>query len=211
MPLLRLLHLFDQHLSGELYQVQCSAKLLSKHAWPLSSRNVVQNTYIGKSQTTSLCRHVSPEVLLDSEWGAPTVPILRADEAIHIPVHMTFEGVTPVLQLHSGLANVCSGNCGKPELEKQLVGTGTTLTYMTDLWIQLEIDVYGAHGVDQQRQDVVLPIKCPPRPDPENINWSPCPHMAGAETLPITTHLLCHLDDPVEFRCAQNYTLLREL
>lgn len=76
--------------------------------------------------------------------------------------------------------------------------TGTALEYVTEIWVQLELDVYGPHGVNQQRQDVILPLTCPPVPVLEEMTWSHCPEMAGVETLSISTHLLCHLDDPVE-------------
>lgn len=74
------------------------------------------------------------------------------------------------------------------------------MSYMTDLWLQFELDVYGPHGLEQQQQHIVLPFSCPPVPALEDLTWSDCPHMPGAQALPIATHLLCHLDDPVACR-----------
>eukprot|EP00892_Ulva_mutabilis_P003512 jgi/Ulvmu1/1532/UM011_0262.1 len=78
----------------------------------------------------------------------------------------------------------------------RLTLAGGALTHMTDVWVQLLLDVYGPHGLVQQQQDIVLPVKCPPVAALDSQEWSDCPYLPGAQALPVKTHLLCHLDDP---------------
>ncbi|CAG9464303.1 unnamed protein product [Pedinophyceae sp. YPF-701] len=55
--------------------------------------------------------------------------------------------------------------------------------------LALRYVAYGPFGRRWQRQDIVLPLGFPP--------VAPEPAAAGGDTVPVKTHLLCHLDDPV--------------
>lgn len=61
-------------------------------------------------------------------------------------------------------------------------------------------EVYGSRGLERRHQDIILPLSFP-RPISEvqaEPLWQPSKgHEEEAQCLPIRTHLLCHLDDPV--------------
>lgn len=65
------------------------------------------------------------------------------------------------------------------------------------VWLQLRFQVYGPAGLQERRQDVVLPVACPNGKQEHEARWKPAPNCPGARTLSVPTHLLCHLDDPV--------------
>lgn len=82
---------------------------------------------------------------------------------------------------------------GKTSLEVTIDISGSDLSQLKAVWIQVHYIVYGPVGCTPNVRHVVFPLQ---HPDPaDSKNW----RMAtGAEVLPIRTHLLTPLDSPVE-------------
>lgn len=72
-------------------QVQCKARPLFRHAWPLTT-TVLQNIRIGEARSVSAGLRTGPALPWHAKWRFPSVPLLRGNQAIHIPVSITFEG-----------------------------------------------------------------------------------------------------------------------
>lgn len=70
---------------------------------------------------------------------------------------------------------------------------GPELNQLKAAWIQVHYMTYGPQGRIPKARHVVVPLKFP-TPD-ESQRWRPAP---SADVLPIRTHLLTHLDNPVE-------------
>lgn len=108
---------------------------------------------------------------------------------------------------------------GKPEAREDgywrsyilRAGHGTTLEVCVDVWagedgpdltglqaarLEVEYESYGPHGRTQHAQHCVLPLRFPRPEAAADLKW----RKAGEDTmvLPIPTHLLCHLDDPLQ-------------
>ena len=86
------------------------------------------------------------------------------------------------------------------EIELADGAAGATLAGLDAAYVTVDYFAYGNHGLSPQAQHVVLPLRFPAPPAPR---WSPAP--GGAQTAPVKTHILCHLDDPVEV--ARKYVL----
>lgn len=69
---------------------------------------------------------------------------------------------------------------------------GRDLTELKVAWIQLHFVAYGSQGWKPQTRHVIVPLKFPSIE--ESKRWRPA---TNADVLPIKTHLLTHLDDPV--------------
>ncbi|MEM9768416.1 MAG: F420-0:Gamma-glutamyl ligase, partial [Cyanobacteria bacterium P01_D01_bin.71] len=71
--------------------------------------------------------------------------------------------------------------------------TGPELRPLTALWVQVRYLTYGPGGRQPQTGHVIVPLQFP---DPEAApSWRSTPQSA---VLPVPTHLLTHLDTPVE-------------
>ncbi|MBW4528012.1 MAG: F420-0:Gamma-glutamyl ligase [Phormidium tanganyikae FI6-MK23] len=69
---------------------------------------------------------------------------------------------------------------------------GEDLSGLKVAWIQLNYVAYGSQGWIPRIRHVIVPLKFPSVE--ESKRWRPATH---ADVLPIKTHLLTHLDDPV--------------
>jgi hypothetical protein len=70
---------------------------------------------------------------------------------------------------------------------------GENLQDLSAAWIKINYMTYGRAGRMPRRKHVIVPLKFP---NPEDSKrWRP---VENADLLPIRTHLLTHLDDPVE-------------
>ncbi|HEY9734881.1 MAG TPA: F420-0:Gamma-glutamyl ligase [Trichocoleus sp.] len=69
---------------------------------------------------------------------------------------------------------------------------GPDLRALKALWVRVPYVTYGPQGRIPKTGHVVVPLKFP-QPD-DNLSWRPTP---SAQVLPVPTHLLTHLDDPV--------------
>jgi hypothetical protein len=78
-------------------------------------------------------------------------------------------------------------------IEVALTVKGMDLTPLQAAWIQVRYITYGPQGRIPKARHVVVPLKFPTAD--ESHRWRPTPQ---ADVLPIRTHLLTHLDDPVE-------------
>eukprot|EP00898_Chlorokybus_atmophyticus_P005789 jgi/Chlat1/6210/Chrsp44S05807 len=88
------------------------------------------------------------------------------------------------------------------QVEVQLQApNGATLDLVTAAWVRVKYVAYGPHGRTHLQQNVVLPLQFPP-PLSEPLRWQ---RRGAADILPIPTHLLCHLDDPLSIM--QTYIL----
>lgn len=72
--------------------------------------------------------------------------------------------------------------------------TGVDLTTLRSLWVRLDYVTYGPAGRIPKRTHVIVPLEFP-AVTPDQQHWRPT---ADADVLPIPTHLLTHLDTPVE-------------
>ncbi|MGP1383781.1 MAG: F420-0:Gamma-glutamyl ligase [Thainema sp.] len=79
-------------------------------------------------------------------------------------------------------------------LEIEIEISGPELRNLKALWVRIEYVTYGPQGRIPKRKHVVVPLKFP-TVDPNQAAWRPT---ADADILPIPTHLLTHLDTPVE-------------
>ncbi len=78
------------------------------------------------------------------------------------------------------------------QLEVEVDIQGSDLTQLKSLWVQLHYITYGPQGRIPKTRHVVMPLKFP---NPKEVrSWRSLPM---AEILPIPTHLLTQLDDPV--------------
>lgn len=83
---------------------------------------------------------------------------------------------------------------GKPtHLEVAIDIQGPDLGGLQSAWVRMHYITYGPQGRIPKTRHVVVPLKFP-TPE-ESQRWRPT---ANADVLPIRTHLLTHLDDPVE-------------
>ncbi len=70
---------------------------------------------------------------------------------------------------------------------------GPSLSHLDLAWVQIHYMTYGPGGRVPKTQHVMVPLRFPAPEDSKN--WRPT---AVGDVLPIRTHLLTHLDDPVE-------------
>jgi hypothetical protein len=70
---------------------------------------------------------------------------------------------------------------------------GADLSQLQAAWVRVHYVTYGPEGRIPKVRHVVVPLKFPKTEDAQR--WRPTPQ---ADVLPIRTHLLTHLDDPVE-------------
>ncbi len=70
---------------------------------------------------------------------------------------------------------------------------GPDLTTLQVAWIQIHYVTYGPQGRIPKTRHVIVPLAFPAAKDSKN--WRPA---TNADVLPIRTHLLTHLDDPIE-------------
>jgi hypothetical protein len=82
----------------------------------------------------------------------------------------------------------------KTKVEVTVDIRGKDLSLLQVAWIQILYFTYGPEGRIPKHQHVIVPLKFP-KPEDSAQNWKSA---ANAEVLPIRTHLLTHLDDPVE-------------
>jgi hypothetical protein len=81
----------------------------------------------------------------------------------------------------------------RTQLKVQVNITGPNLRSLTALWVRVHYLTYGPGGRVLKTGHVIVPLKFP-RPE-QTPTWRQTPQ---AEVLPIPTHLLTHLDTPVE-------------
>lgn len=70
---------------------------------------------------------------------------------------------------------------------------GADLAPLTSAWIRVHYITYGPQGRIPKVRHIIVPLQFPAPEDSQR--WRPA---ANADVLPIKTHLLTHLDDPVE-------------
>jgi hypothetical protein len=70
---------------------------------------------------------------------------------------------------------------------------GEDLSHLKAAWLQVHYVSYGPEGREAHVRHVIVPLKFPSAE--ESRRWRPAP---GADLLPIRTHLLTHLDSPVD-------------
>ncbi|MBD2465949.1 F420-0:Gamma-glutamyl ligase [Oscillatoria sp. FACHB-1407] len=78
-------------------------------------------------------------------------------------------------------------------LEVSLEIKGENLKPLQAAWVQIQYTTYGPQGRIPKMRHVVVPLQFPTVE--ESQRWRPTPN---ADLLPIRTHLLSHLDSPVE-------------
>jgi len=70
---------------------------------------------------------------------------------------------------------------------------GKDLTSLQSAWVRVHYITYGPQGRIPKIKHIIVPLSFPSSDDP--MRWRPT---TTADVLPIRTHLLTHLDDPVE-------------
>lgn len=78
-------------------------------------------------------------------------------------------------------------------LEISIAIKGTDLSPLQAAWVKVNYVTYGPEGRIPKVRHVIVPLSFPSAEDP--ARWRPT---TNADLLPIRTHLLSHLDDPVE-------------
>jgi hypothetical protein len=79
------------------------------------------------------------------------------------------------------------------KLEVSLEITGEELQALQAAWIRINYVTYGPQGRVPKVRHVIVPLKFPSADEPQR--WRPT---SNADLLPVRTHLLTHLDNPVE-------------
>jgi hypothetical protein len=83
---------------------------------------------------------------------------------------------------------------GKTRVKIAVEITGQDLSQLQSAWVRVNYIEYGSIGCVPHEQNIVLPLQYPePVQSPQ---WKE--KEGGVQVLPIKTHLLCHIDDPVE-------------
>lgn len=77
---------------------------------------------------------------------------------------------------------------------------GPDLSLLSTAWVQIHFTTYGPQGRIPKTRHVIVPLRFPAPEDSKS--WRPA---SNADVLPIRTHLLTHLDNPVEV--VQRYVL----
>ncbi len=78
------------------------------------------------------------------------------------------------------------------QIEVSLDIRGKDLSQLKSVWVRVHYVTYGPQGRIPKVRHIIVPLKFP---DPEESHrWRPTPK---ADVLPIRTHLLTHLDDPI--------------
>lgn len=83
-----------------------------------------------------------------------------------------------------------SGGCDPIEAIVEI--EGADISGLRVAWVQLDYVAYGSQGRIPRTRHVIVPLKFPTVE--ESKRWRPA---TNADVLPIKTHLLTHLDDPV--------------
>ncbi|NJN85746.1 MAG: F420-0:Gamma-glutamyl ligase [Leptolyngbyaceae cyanobacterium SL_7_1] len=78
-------------------------------------------------------------------------------------------------------------------VEITLTVKGVDLTPLQAAWVRVHYITYGPQGRIPKTRHVIVPLRFPSTDDPPR--WRPTPE---ADVLPVRTHLLTHLDNPVE-------------
>lgn len=71
---------------------------------------------------------------------------------------------------------------------------GPDLTELQAAWVRVHYITYGPQGRIPKTRHIIVPLRFP-EPEESAKKWRPA---TNADVLPIRTHLLTHLDDPVE-------------
>jgi hypothetical protein len=127
---------------------------------------------------------IGAEVILLSDgslegitWTAHVIP-QHSDEAVR-PDHYWFAYIVKT--------------AGKTQLQVQVDIQGPDLSQLKTAWVKVHYLTYGPGGRIPKTRHVIVPLQFP-EPE-ESKNWRSTP---TSEVLPIRTHLLTELDDPVQ-------------
>ncbi len=82
----------------------------------------------------------------------------------------------------------------KTQLQVRIEIQGEDLSELQSAWIRVNYITYGPEGRIPKHCHVIVPLQFPVV-DPSSPRWRPT---TNSDLLPIRTHLLTHLDDPVE-------------
>ena len=155
--------------------------------------NKDENQVRVQMQVTLVNTHTHKEVMLTRLWAEPTLLATRAVDGINVkirvvPDHPDVEprpdGYWPVSILKPRQPMAARVN---------LVLTGAGLPSLQALWLEIGWLAYGPFGHLQQRHGLVVPIARPTtNPQPA---WR---QGSGYQVLPLATHLLGWLDDPLQ-------------
>jgi hypothetical protein len=83
---------------------------------------------------------------------------------------------------------------GKSRVKVAVEIAGEDLSALQSAWVRVQYIEYGSIGCVPQEQNIVLPLQYPQ--PVESPQWKE--KEQGVQVLPIKTHLLSHIDDPVE-------------
>lgn len=81
----------------------------------------------------------------------------------------------------------------KTGLQVQVDIRGADLSALRVAWVQVQYMTYGPQGCIPKMRHVIVPLRFP-NPEDSAKNWRPA---TNSDVLPIRTHLLSHLDNPV--------------
>ena len=146
-----------------------------------------------QAQVMMVNTHAHKEVMLTRLQAEPTMLATRAVDGINLKVRVTPDhpdveprpdGYWPVSILKSRQSMAA---------RVELVLTGAGLAGLQALWLEIRWLAYGPFGHLQQRHGLVIPIARPPADG--QPTWR---QGAGCQVLPLATHLLGWLDDPLQ-------------
>lgn len=137
--------------------------------------------------------HARQEVMIPQIWATPTVLSSQAVDDVDLRVHVRQQqphGKTradgywqvPIVKAHQPMAA-----CVELELH------GQDLRKLQAIWLEIGWLAYGPFGHLQQRHGLVVPL-AKPAVEPQPV-WQ---QGQGYQVLPLSTHLLSWLDDPLQ-------------
>jgi hypothetical protein len=143
---------------------------------------------------------------LDFENAAPNLEIMVAEVAAELKLLSSgsLENIQHKIRLipcHSDMPARADGyweayivKTGKRDrLRVEIDIQGPSLSQLDLAWVQIHYITYGPGGRVPKSQHVMVPLRFPAAEDSKS--WRPT---SVGDVLPIRTHLLTHLDDPVE-------------
>jgi hypothetical protein len=177
-------------LEAQYWQRPTNTLELSSGKWELAVYDPQKYVLVGQIELTNLTRHL--EVMAPNVHAEVKLLSSGSLDGIRIKTRMIprFKDAEPREDGYWEAHIIKS--MGRDPIEVIIEIEGSNLSELQVAWIQLNYISYGSRGRFPKIRHVIVPLKFPAVEDSKR--WRPA---KNADVLPIKTHLLTHLDDPV--------------